>query len=188
MSRTRATLLALQGSPRLNGNTALLLDTFLNGVGEADEGVRTERLNTAELNVAPCRGCSACKEKEALCIIRDDMDQLYPLIREASLIILASPIYWWHMTAQMKACIDRIYAMDFSSFKGKQIGFLSTFGGSEEESGYLIARESVASIARFLRMEFSFSFGVSTGEQGLRENTAALGQARELGRSLHFPR
>jgi len=185
MTVSPVTLLALQGSPRLNGNTALLLDTFLEGAGEAFEGGRTERLDTAEMTIAPCRGCLSCKEKGARCVIRDDMDELYPLIREASFIILASPIYWWHMTAQMKACIDRIYAMDFSSFKGKQIGFLSTFGGSEADSGYLIARESVASMARFLRMEFSFSFGVSTGEQALRENTAALGQARELGRSLH---
>lgn len=188
MSLAPASLLALQGSPRKNGNTSLLLDTFLNGVKDAYPGLHAECLHTAELNIAPCRGCSSCKGKENRCVIRDDMDHVTALLREASFIILASPIYWWHMTAQIKACIDRIYAMDFSSFRGKRVGFLSTFGGSEADSGYLIARDSILSMARFLKMEFSFSFGVSTGELELRKNTAALGQVRELGRSLLFPR
>lgn len=97
-------VLGLLGSPRQEGNTAALLDAFLRGARE--EGAETERVPIAELCITPCRGCDACFET-GTCILRDDMDGLYPRLLAADLVVLASPIYFYGLTAWAKALVDR---------------------------------------------------------------------------------
>jgi arsenate reductase len=99
-------VLGLQGSPRNKGNTQFLLKTFMN---EAEEiGARTQVINVAEKNIVPCKGCGFC-EKKGRCITQDDdmTCEIYPLLREADVIVAASPIYFYNVTAQLKALIDR---------------------------------------------------------------------------------
>jgi arsenate reductase len=97
-------VLGLQGSPRVKGNTSILLATFL---GEAERlGARTEYVDVAKKNIPPCRECGVC-EKKGFCPYDDDMQEVYPLLRHADLIVLASPVFFYGVTAQLKALIDR---------------------------------------------------------------------------------
>ena len=178
--------LALMGSPRKGGNTALLLDAFCRGFQQTYSQAFMEIIPVAEKRITPCRGCDACKGAEKSCIIKDDMQEIYSSIERGDMVILASPIYWWHMTAQLKSCVDRFYGMDYSLFQGKKIVFLSTFGSTQAESGFTIACDSIASMACFLGMDFVLAWGISTGELSLKENPIALKEAERLGREFLF--
>jgi multimeric flavodoxin WrbA/protein-tyrosine-phosphatase len=101
-------VLGLQGSPRTKGNTSILLSSFLT---EAERlGARTEYLDVAKKNISPCQECGTC-EKKGFCPIDDDMQQIYPLLRQADIIVMATPIFFYGPTAQMKAVIDRSQAL-----------------------------------------------------------------------------
>ena len=97
-------VLALCGSPRRGGNTELLVDACLEGLEKDRISGKKIRLN--ELNIRPCQECGGCL-KTGSCIVSDDMQILYPLIREAKGIIVSSPIFFGSLTAQTKIIIDR---------------------------------------------------------------------------------
>lgn len=97
--------IAFLGSPRKDGNTELLLKEAVRGVRESsDADMKVFNLNL--LNIRPCQDCGGC-EKTGECILEDDMSKLYPEIRTADRIILASPIFFFGLSAQSKTMIDR---------------------------------------------------------------------------------
>jgi len=101
-------VLGLQGSPRVKGNTSILLSTFLT---EAERlGARTKYLDVAKKNISPCQECGVCEQK-GFCPIDDDMQDVYPLLRQADLIVMATPVFFYGVTAQLKALIDRSQAL-----------------------------------------------------------------------------
>jgi len=101
-------VLGLQGSPRKDGNTATLLTSFL---AETERlGARTHNLPVAEKKITPCRGCRTC-EREGFCPLKDDMEEIYPLLWRADLIVMATPVFFYGPPAQMKALIDRSQAL-----------------------------------------------------------------------------
>lgn len=105
MSNKRQPLIVgIQGSPRREGNTALLLDAALQGAAEAGASVLRFELN--DLSIKPCQACGACYNT-GKCIIRDDMDLLYEAFENMDNMVLASPVYFGGVTAQTKAMIDR---------------------------------------------------------------------------------
>lgn len=97
-------VLGIMGSPRKKGNTDFLLSSFMNEVEKA--GVRTHVIEIAKKNIKPCMEYSVC-EKKGACPIEDDMNEIYPLLREADIIVLATPIFFYNTPAQTKALIDR---------------------------------------------------------------------------------
>lgn len=101
-------VLGLQFSPRLRGNSSILLDEFLKGVERA--GKITQLVNASELNMTGCAACGAC-ESTGECIINDDMQGLYPLLESARWIVVATPIFFYGPPAQGKAIIDRSQAL-----------------------------------------------------------------------------
>jgi len=102
-------VLGLLGSPRKNGNTHWLLKTFLSECDRA--GAQTKMLAVPQLNIKPCIGCGFC-EKKGFCVTSDDAmaTEVYALLRQANIIVLATPIYFYNATAQLKAVIDRSQA------------------------------------------------------------------------------
>nr|WP_240193630.1 flavodoxin family protein [Desulfobulbus alkaliphilus] len=92
------------GSPRKGGNTELLLTSVAAGIEQS--GFRAEYIRLADLAIHPCIGCGHC-EREGHCIFADDMTALYAAIEAAHRIVLASPIYFYGVTAQTKIFIDR---------------------------------------------------------------------------------
>ena len=97
-------ILLFNGSPRKQGNTALLLDYVMQGIHQA--GHHADLINLARHDIHPCTGCGHCETK-GQCALQDDMVPLYEKIDQANRIVIASPIYFYGVTAQTKAFIDR---------------------------------------------------------------------------------
>jgi arsenate reductase len=98
-------ILGLQGSPRKKGNTNFLLTTFLQAAEQ--RGAATRIISVADSNILPCKEYVVC-EKKGTCPIDDDMaGEIYGLLRQAEVVVLASPIFFYNMTSQLKALVDR---------------------------------------------------------------------------------
>lgn len=95
---------AFHGSPRLKGNTDLLLKETIKAIEEEGHSVKIFR--PSEMSFSPCTSCGSCTEK-GICVIKDDMTEVYRAIRESDRFIVASPVYFFSLPAQLKAIIDR---------------------------------------------------------------------------------
>ena len=104
----KKTVLGIYGSPRKGGNSDQLLDKALEGAGAA--GAETRTLSARDLAISGCLGCGGCN-KTGKCVVKDDMQSVYPVLEEADIIFLASPIFFYGLTAQVKSLIDRGQAM-----------------------------------------------------------------------------
>jgi multimeric flavodoxin WrbA len=100
-------VLGIYGSPRKGGNTDQLLDKALEGA--ASTGAETRAVHVRELKMCGCIECGGC-DKTGECVVQDDMQTIYPLLEESDVIIVASPIFFYGVTAQVKALIDRSQA------------------------------------------------------------------------------
>jgi multimeric flavodoxin WrbA len=127
-------ILAIFGSPRRGGNTDRLLETFVEGAEET--GAVCRRLVVRDQGIGPCDGCQAC-DADGICVLRDGMQPVYEWIDEADLVVLASPIYFYGITAQAKALVDRSQALWARKHRlgirssGPKFGFLISTGGSK---------------------------------------------------------
>ncbi len=132
-------VVGIYGSPRKGGNTDILLDKVLEGAGSA--GADVTPIYARKLKMVGCIECGGC-DKTGKCVVKDDMQDVYPLLESADVIFLASPIFFYGMTAQAKAVIDRGQAMwagrmlkktaaerkNYDSGKGYLIGVGATGG------------------------------------------------------------
>ncbi len=123
--------LILTGSPRKKGNTEILAAAVAKQLQNNNVSVQLSRL--ADLAIHPCLGCGGC-EKEGNCVIDDDMQTLYQRIINADKIIIASPIYFYGLTAQTKAFIDRCQALWSRKYLLKQC-----IPSDNQRRGYLIS-------------------------------------------------
>jgi len=98
-------VLGILGSPCTDGNTAILLDAVLEGAREA--GAQVERLDIADVKIDPCDGCRRCDTSGACARRGDDMRAIYTKIREVDALVLASPVFFMGVSAQLKTLIDR---------------------------------------------------------------------------------
>lgn len=126
-------ILGIYSSPRKNGNTDQLLDRVLEGAECEDAEI--SRIYARKLDIRGCMGCGGC-DKTGKCVIKDEMQAIYPLLEEADIIFLASPIYFYGVTAQVKLLIDRTQAMWSKRLLEKSPEQRKTFDSGK---GYLIA-------------------------------------------------
>ena len=107
-------ILVLSGSPRPRGNTAAMVDAFARGARES--GHQVEIIDVCRKKIAGCMACEYCRQKgsghERQCVQQDDMQAVYPLLDEAEMILLASPVYYHSFSGQLQCAINRIYALD----------------------------------------------------------------------------
>jgi multimeric flavodoxin WrbA len=101
-------ILGIMGSPRINGNTDLLLDEALKGARSV--GADVEKITVDKLKIAPCRECYGCL-KDGNCVIRDDMTGIYPGLLAADVVIVATPIFFYTVSAQLMLLISRCQAL-----------------------------------------------------------------------------
>ena len=104
----RYTVLGIMGSPRRHGNTEILLDSALSGAQQANAEV--SKLVVTEMNISPCRELYTCT-KNGSCAIQDDMQKIYKDLEAVDHVIFASPIFFYGITAQAKALVDRCQAL-----------------------------------------------------------------------------
>lgn len=120
-------ILVIDGSPRVGKNTDLMCDAFI--AGAATKGHTATKFRVAGKKINGCIHCMQCY-KNGPCSQKDDMIPLYDEIEKADMIVLASPIYFWHITAQTKAVIDRMYALYVAGrFKAKDTAAIFVSGG-----------------------------------------------------------
>ena len=102
----------LNGSPHLNGNTKELIKHFVKGAEEA--GHQVTCFDLQKMNIHPCLGCcGGGKDCNSPCVQKDDMDKIYPIYKDADLVVLASPLYYWTISSQLKAAFDRMEKLSF---------------------------------------------------------------------------
>lgn len=99
-------VLVLVGSPRIKGNTDLLADAFIEGL----QNKSVTKINVCKKNIKPCVSCHYCAKNDGICVLKDDMNEIYDLLEKSDIIVFASPLYFYNFSSQLKAVIDRFHA------------------------------------------------------------------------------
>lgn len=104
-------IVILNGSPRKSGNTSELVKAFTEGAEQAGNEVAAFHLDS--MNIHGCKGCFGGKSsRECPCVQKDDMVQISPAVRDADVIVLASPLYYWNLSGQLRTTVDRLFALE----------------------------------------------------------------------------
>ena len=104
-------IIILNGSPRRTGNTSALVQAFARGAESGGHTVTEFFLSGMEIH--GCRGCfGGHSSRECPCVQRDDMDKIYPAVRDSDVVVLASPLYYWNMSGQLRTAVDRLFALE----------------------------------------------------------------------------
>lgn len=186
-------VLGIYGSPRKGGNTDSLLDEVLRGAQDAGAEVKTVRC--CDLSMSGCVECGGCDQTGA-CVIQDDMQTVYPLLAEADVIVLASPMFFYGITSQAKALIDRCQAMWCKQLLAKGPGKRTSHDSGR---GYLVAAgatkgknlfQSSELVAKYFydALDMSYEGGVLVkaveGPEDIRKHPDVLLEAYELGKNM----
>jgi multimeric flavodoxin WrbA len=180
-------ILILKGSPRERGNSATLADRLATGAIAA--GAQVESIYLHSLDIRACDACDLCKDPGSGCAIEDDMQPLYPKLAGADAIVLASPVYWFTFSAQLKLCMDRWYAFQSSQWQelqNKPFGIILTYGDTDlYTSGGINAIHTFESMARFLHGHLVGIVHASLDQADeAAQQPALLEQAYRLGQQL----
>ena len=180
-------ILILKGSPREKGNSAVLADQVFAGAKKS--GAKVESVYLHGMDIQPCDACDVCQDGYEGCIIEDDMQSLYPKLTEADAIVIASPIYWFTISAQTKLCIDRWYALESkagSTLRGKQLGIVLVYGDTDlYSSGGINAIHTFESLARYIGMEIAgMVYGTAWQIGDAEKQPELMAKAFKLGETL----
>ena len=177
-------VLILESSPRKKGNTAVLAAKAADALCQA--GVMVETIHLHGLNIAPCNHCDGCIRKQEMCVLQDDMQAIYPKLAAADGLLLASPIYWFNINAQLKTCIDRWYGLwqnQHDVLKGKPVGVIFVYGDSDlYTSGGINAIHTFETTLRFMEARLAgFAYGTTNAIGDAEKDPALMQRAFELG-------
>jgi multimeric flavodoxin WrbA len=183
-------VLGILGSPRLDGNSELLLNAALKAAQEA--GAEVEKIRLCELDYEACRECHGCDETGE-CIVQDDMQKLYPKLIEHDRIFIASPVFFMGISAQTKAMIDRCQCIWVRKYKLKQTigkgrkhrkGFFMAVGGSSNPEKFIAPVKVVRAFFATLDVTYHKELLVAgVDEKGaIKGHPSALEEAKGLGK------
>ena len=178
-------LLAIYGSPRVGGNSDLLLDSFVAGVKSPNWEIT--RLYVRELNILPCIACGEC-DKKGECPIKDDMQAIYPLLSQTDAMIVATPVYFYNVPAQLKALIDRCQLFWYKRKKPISFrpGYLIAVGGREEKSifeGIFLTIKSFF-LTLGVRLKASWTYVGIDNLGTIKKHPTALREVYQAGKKL----
>jgi multimeric flavodoxin WrbA len=183
-------VIVLLGSPRKKGNSTVLAKQIIRGVESVGGQAETVYLNG--LDIKPCQGCYACRKKESSgCAVDDDMQPLYPKLVESHAWVIASPVYWFSMSAQTKIFMDRCFALfnddqKKNLFFNKRIAIAMSYGDTDSfNSGCVNALRSFQDAYRYVGARIVGMVYGSAEELGeIKSNTLLMEQAEKLGKEL----
>ena len=173
-------ILILSGSPRRGGNSDILCDRFMEGARES--GHRAEKVFLRDKNIGYCIGCEACHQNNGVCVQKDDMAEILGKMIAADVIVMATPVYFYTMDAQMKTLIDRCVAR-YTEIINKAFYFTATAADGEKRSlertiegfrGFLYCLEGA--------QEKGIVYGSGAWKKGDIKESPALNEAYEMGR------
>lgn len=177
-------VLVLVGSPRKHGNTDRLADEFIRGAQEA--GHQVEKIYLKDRKINGCLGCGACQRNGGSCVQKDDMQEIYEKWMVSDIVVLASPVYFYSWSSQMKAVLDRTFAIEQ---KVKNTDFYLISAGAAPTEDYMsLMLESFRKYIGCFRSggnkEGGYVFGLGTNAPGDVAGTDAMTKAYELARAL----
>jgi len=181
-------VLVLLGSPRKNGNSAILADKIAKGAKSA--GAKVETLFIHGMEISPCNSCYACqKPNNKGCSIKDDMQIIYRKLREADAWVIASPVYWFTVSAQTKLWMDRCFALLPDSaevFANKRIAIAMSYGDIDPfKSGCVNALRTFQDAYGYVQsciVGMVYGSAMDAGE--IEKNKVLMKEAEELGVQL----
>jgi multimeric flavodoxin WrbA len=190
--RLSVKILAFHGSPRIGGNTDELLKETVRAVGEAGHETQVFKLNS--MDIKPCQNCGGCDET-GVCVVQDDMDEVYDAIRGADRIILASPIFFFALSAQTKKMIDRCQAFWCEKYLLKRTipegssgrkGLLILVGGMKKDIGIKCGETTAKAFFRTVSVSQHETIGfLGVDAKGaILDHPTALRDAYEAGGKL----
>lgn len=188
MKKRKKKVLVLLGSPRKKGNSALLAEKIAEGA--ASEGASVETVFLQDLEIRTCKSCYACQTPGSKgCAIDDDMQKLYPLMLEADAWVLASPVYWFTMSAQLKLWMDRCFAFPAYAedpFSGRRIAVAMAYGGEDPfDSGCVNALRTFQDAYAYTGSKLvGFVYGSAMKAGEIKKNKPLMEAAVELGKKL----
>ena len=177
-------VLILSGSPRKGGNSDILCDQFMKGALE--QGNKVEKIRVAEKKIAPCLGCYFCRNNGGRCALNDDMSDILQKIIDCDVLVLSSPVYFYSMSAQLKAVIDRTVAR-WTEIANKELYYITTAAEEDEDTmdGTLACMRGFAKCIDGY-YEQGVLYGKGVAEKGDVLNRLELMQiAYEMGLSVH---
>ena len=175
-------VLILSGSPRKGGNSDILCDQFAKGAQEA--GNKVEKIRIADKKIGYCRACYYCRDHAGECAVKDDMAEVLRKMIEADVIVLASPVYFYSIDAQLKAVIDRTVAR-WLEVRNKQFYYIVTCADTEK-SATLTTLDCFRGYADCVEgaKECGVIYGTGVYEKGKIEGTPAYKNAYEMGKKV----
>ena len=175
-------VLILSGSPRKDGNSDILCNEFMRGALES--GNEVEKIRVAEKKIGFCRACYYCRQSEGICAVKDDMAEVLQKMIDADVIVLASPVYFYSIDAQLKVLIDRTVAR-WLEVHDKEFYYIATMADEEISS----ADTTIACFRGYAdcvkgAKEMGVICGAGVYEKGEIKNTPFMAQAYEMGKSV----
>lgn len=187
MAKRKPFVLALSASPRKHGNSDILCDCVISGAKAA--GARVEKYFLNDMQIKPCIACGACqKSRKGVCVFKDDMAPLYPLLKKCDALILASPIYFFTVSAQMKLFLDKLYPL--ANDEGLTLGATRavacfTYGASDVLlSGCDNAARTLSDIFTYANVPIHFVHASAWQKGDVRKRRKVLAHARQAGKEL----
>lgn len=175
-------ILVLSASARKGGNTDLLCDELIRGAESA--GHSAEKVRVAFVQVKGCLGCRACQANGGQCVQRDDMTEIYEKIKAADAIVYASPVYFYSFNAQLKAVMDRTFAIE-KVIRDKTVYLIATGAAPERKYMSLMAEQFRKYISCFSNMTIG-GIIIGCGTTGKKDimDSAAMQEAYEMGKNI----
>lgn len=175
-------IIILQGSPNKNGSTAILTEEFTRGAKEA--GHEVHRIDVDESDINPCTGCVACGY-EGPCVQKDDNEMIRSAVLASDMIVFATPLYYYGMSAQLKTAVDRFCAYNSSITRKKMKSALLAVAWNSDNWTFDSLESHYRTLVRYLHFnDQGMILGRGCGSPGVTRNTEYPEKAYELGRSL----
>ena len=175
-------VLILSGSPRKGGNSDTLCDQFAKGAEQA--GHQVEKIWIQGKKIAPCLGCYYCKTHSGECAVKDDMREVLDKMMAADVLVLSSPVYFYSISAQLKAVIDRTVARRLE-FHDKEFYYIMT-AAEDTDTVMDCTLACMRGLAECLKgsVERGVVYGKGVYERGEIADHPAMTQAYEMGKEV----
>lgn len=177
-------ILVINGSPRKNGNTEMLADAFIESARA--KGHTVNKFDAGRKKLSGCIACDTCFSTGSACSVKDAFQEVEPMLEAADMIVLATPLYWFNMSAQIKAVIDRLYAYTakkpLTNIKESMLLVVAETGDEADFNGLI---ETYKVICRYINWEDKGILTVpKVWAKGDILKTDALERAKELAASI----
>ncbi|MEG0830659.1 MAG: flavodoxin family protein [Anaerovoracaceae bacterium] len=173
-------ILVISGSPRKGGNTDIMVEAFVSGAKKNGNEVTVK--NVGAMSINPCKDCEYCFGHDGECIQKDDMTEVIEAVDKAEMLVLATPIYWFGMSSQIKLPIDRLYARAMKGFNIKCAALLADSMSEGVFSGPIAEYKGICAYLKWEDKGIITISGMDT--KGSMKTSPKLAEVTALGESL----